>query len=211
MTDVLCLAYSRKINAQCVAGLRLDTLEWVRPVSSTEHGALSAAACRLDVGRAPKPLDVIRIPLSRPRPEPHQPENWLIADSQWQLVDELTVRTAEGYLEKSLLPGPSLLGDTADSIDWDWIQANGVDASLGIVKVHPSFYVNHWGKLRAEFALQLSGYDLAVTDLSPWTGDARRPEFRVQSDWYLTVSLGERYDRNNRAYKLVAAGIELSG
>lgn len=46
VTDLLCLAYSRKYSARCVAGIRLDTLEWVRPVSATDHGALSAGACR---------------------------------------------------------------------------------------------------------------------------------------------------------------------
>jgi hypothetical protein len=209
MTDVLCLAYSRKYSARCVAGLRLDTLEWVRPVSPTEHGALSAIACRLDVGRAPRPLDVIRIPLRKARPERHQPENWLIGERQWQLIDELTVGKAAGYLDNVVLAGPTLLGDAAASIDWDWIQQNGVDASLGIVRVRPTFYVNPWAKLRAGFALQRSHYDLAVTDLSPWTNDARSGDLRVRSDWYLTISLGERYDPKNRAYKLVAAGIEV--
>jgi hypothetical protein len=102
-----------------------------------------------------------------------------------------------------------LLGDRADSVDWDWIQQNGMNSSLGIVKVRPEFYVNPWGKLRALFTLRGANYDLAVTDLAAWTSNARQPGFRVQSDWYLTISLGERFDQKNRAYKLVAAGIEV--
>lgn len=209
MIDLLCLAYSRKYNSRCVAGLRLDTLEWVRPISATEHGELSAISCRLDVGRPPQPLDVVRIPLVGARPERHQPENSLLGGGQWQLVDELSVRTAAAYLDRVVLSGPNLLGDRADSIDWDWIQQNGMNASLGIVKVHPVFYVNPWGKLRASFTLRGAHYDLAVTDLAAWANDARQPGFRVQSDWYLTISLGERFDQKNRAYKLVAAGIEV--
>jgi hypothetical protein len=211
MIDLLCLAYSRKYSSRCVAGLRLDTLEWVRPISATEHGEISASNCRLDVGRPPKPLDVVRIPLQRARPERHQPENWLLREGQWQLVDELSVRAAAVYLDRVVLPGPSLLGDTADSIDWDWIQQNGMGASLGIVRVRPDFYVNPWGNLRALFALKGVRYNLSVTDLAAWTNDARQPGFRVQSNWYLTISLGERFDQKNRAYKLVAAGIEVHG
>ncbi len=121
----------------------------------------------------------------------------------------LAVRAAAAYLDRVVLPGPILLGDRADSIDWDWIQQNGMHASLGIVRVHPTFYVNPWDKLRASFTLRGAHYDLAVTDLAAWTNDARQPGFRVQSDWYLTISLGERFDQKNRAYKLVAAGIEM--
>jgi hypothetical protein len=176
-------------------------------VSATEHGALSVAACRLDVGRAPKPLDLIRIPLKRSSPERHQPENWLIADREWELVDELTVGDAAEYLDEVVVDGPELFGTRGDSIDWDDIQANGVRSSLAAVRVRPRFHLNPWGNLRANFRLGGAHYALAVTDLAPWAADVKeRGGAAPRSDWYLTISLGERYDRNNRAYKLVAAG-----
>jgi hypothetical protein len=211
MTDLLCLAYSRKYSARCVAGLVLDTLEWVRPVSASEHGELPAVACRLDVGRPPKPLDVIRVQLKRAVPERHQPENRLVGEKEWRLVDELSVHGAKQYLDPNIERGPVLLGDTADSLDWDSIQENGVAASLALVNVRPLFWVNPWGKLRADFALKRASYDLSVTDLAEWTFEAKKPGYVVRSDWYLTISLGERYAKNNRAYKLVAAGIEIRG
>jgi hypothetical protein len=209
MTDLLCLAYSRKYSARCLAGLHLDTFEWVRPVSASEHGELSAAVCRLDIGRAPRPLDVIRIQLKNPRPESHQPENWLVGDREWKLVDQWSLSDAKAHLDAKVLSGPRLLGDTSDSIDWDWIQENGVEASLGLVKVRPSFRVNPWGSLRAGFELRSTCYDLAVTDVAAWTNEVSQPDYRVQSDWYFTISLGERYVKKNRAYKPVAAGIEV--
>jgi hypothetical protein len=209
MTEMLCLAYSRKHSARCVAGLRLDTLEWVRPVSGSEHGELSAASCRLDVGRPPRPLDVIQVPLTRAVPARHQPENWLVRDRQWKLVDELSVDSAANYLDDVIVTGPDLFGDTADSIDWDWIEVNGVPSSLALVRVRPTFFVNPWGSLRALFSLRRVSFDLAVTDLAPWTAVVRQQApTKAKQDWYLTVSLGERYDKKNRAYKLVAGGIE---
>lgn len=207
VTELLCLAYSRKYSARCVAGIRLDTLEWVRPVSPTDHGALSAAACRLDAGRAPQPLDLVRISLKRPSPERHQPENWFVGEREWELVDELTVDDAVDYLDEIVVNGPELFGTRGDSIDWDDIQANGVPSSLAAVRVRPRFYVNPWDKLRASFRLGGAHYDLAVTDLAPWAAEVKeRDGVAPRTDWYLTISLGERYDRNNRAYKLVAAG-----
>lgn len=49
--DVLCLAFSMKHGGRCVAGVRLDSGDWVRPVSAAEDGTLMPAACLLDVGR----------------------------------------------------------------------------------------------------------------------------------------------------------------
>ena len=94
------------------------------------------------------------VPLRKALPEKHQPENWLVKERQWQLVEELSIRSAAKYLKEVVISGPILLEDKADSLDWDWIQVNGVNASLGIVKVRPNFYVNPWGTLRAEFALR---------------------------------------------------------
>lgn len=208
MTELLCLAYSRKYSARCVAGLRLDTLDWIRPVSGEEHGALAAADCRLDAGRPPRPLDLIDVPLRRRAPERHQPENWIVGDRRWKLVEELPVDAAAEYLDEVITDGPDLLEDTDDSLDWDWIQANGVDESLAVVRVRPRFRLNPWGKLRASFELRNANYDLAVTDVAPWVAAVRDSGgFAPRKDWYLTISLGERFDRKNRAYKLIAAGI----
>ena len=149
--------------------------------------------------------------LKNPRPERHQPENRLVGNREWKLVDQWSVGEAKAHLDTKVLSGPTLLGDLNDSISWDWIQENGVKASLGLVKVRPLLSVNPWGTLRAEFKLSSAWYDLAVTDVAGWTHEARQPDYRVQSDWYLTISLGERYVKKNRAYKLVAAGIEVRG
>lgn len=213
MAKLLCLAYSRKINQRCVAGLRLDTLEWVRPVSGAEHGALSAATCQLDVGRAAQPLDVVRVPLKRRAPKRHQPENWLVREGEWKLIDKLSVEEAAGYLDQVVVDGPDLLGDTSASIDWDWIEENGVTESLAVVHVRPTFEVNLWdrSKLRTRFKLRDAQYDLSVTDLAPWTKEMKAKSYvKAKSHWYLTISLGERFDLKNRAYKLVAGAIENS-
>lgn len=209
--DVLCLAYSIKHHDRCVAGVRLDTGEWVRPVSARNDGALRESECQLDVGRAVRPLDIVRMPLAEARPEPHQPENWLVGRGGWQLKSDLRGQAARAALDDVVDTGPTLLGDTDDSIDCDWIAENGVSASLTLVRVRrPRFEVNHWRRLRARFTLSGSYYDLSVTDLAPWATDAfHAGEHHPDTDWCLTVSLAEPYVEKNRCYKLVAAGIDL--
>jgi hypothetical protein len=36
MTEIVCLANSRKHNNKCVAGLNLKTGQWIRPITNTE-------------------------------------------------------------------------------------------------------------------------------------------------------------------------------
>ena len=43
------------------AGLQWKDGSWIRPVSDTEDGSLTASNCILDVGRQVRPLDVVRL------------------------------------------------------------------------------------------------------------------------------------------------------
>ena len=82
--EMLCLANSRKPGGRCVAGLSSDGT-WIRPVSTPESGALSHGQVMLgEEGRQVEPLDAVAVPVERPVPLPHQPENWLIVDHPWR-------------------------------------------------------------------------------------------------------------------------------
>lgn len=107
--------------------------------------------------------------------------------------------------------GPGLLGSPGKSVSWESIQANGVPASLGLIRVEsPRFVVNDWNRLRVHFAHAGEWYDLSLTAIAPWATRAFNDGgARPTSSWYLTVSLGEPWDETNHCYKLVAGGIEL--
>lgn len=107
--------------------------------------------------------------------------------------------------------GPLLLGTPGKSISWESIETNGLPASLGLVRVSaPSFVVNDWGRFRAHFQHGRSHYDLSCTDLSVWRSHAYAAGgLRSESDWYLTISLGEPWEETNHCYKIVAAGLEI--
>lgn len=209
--DMLCLAYSMKHGGRCVAGLNLESGEWIRPVSAAEDGTLSAASCRTDAGRPVQPLDVVRIPVGQARPAPHQPENWVVAQGEWTLRDTLSVAEASPHIHAVVESGETVLGGRGRSVSWESIQEHGVDASLTVVRVTgPRFEVNDWNRFRARFRRGAASYDLSCTDLAPWAAEAyRQGGVASTTDWYLTVSLGEPWEETNHCYKIVAAGIEI--
>ena len=208
--DLLCLAYSMKHGGRCVAGIRLDTHEWVRPVSDAEDGTLTVSACRLDVGRQIQMLDVVRIPLREPRPAPHQPENWVVGDRRWQFVRAENVGVIRETLDELAEQGPRLLGSRGPSVAWHAIERDGLGTSLSIVRASPPrFIVNDRRRLRARFNHGGVDYDLSCTAIAEWASEAHRVGgFEPTRDWYLVVSLGEPWGENNRCYKLVAGAVE---
>jgi hypothetical protein len=97
--DFLCLASSYKPGGRCVAGIDLSSGVWIRPVSSKDSGTIPFSVFHLEgAGRAIRPLDQVVMHLDAPRPEPEQPENWLIANSEWELTDEWTADEASDVL-----------------------------------------------------------------------------------------------------------------
>ena len=87
---ILVLANSTKHHPmRCVAGRELIDEGggtrwggWIRPVSNHEEGALDFGERRLTDGGGPKPLDVIRVPVSAQENNPLHRENWLIQIGQ---------------------------------------------------------------------------------------------------------------------------------
>ena len=208
---MLCLANSWKYGGRCVAGVRKDG-SWIRPVSDTEDGSLTASNCVLDTGRQVRPLDVVRLSVLREEKRPHQPENWVIADEPWELLRGRTAPEVSDFLDSVAIGGPELFGTTTRSVTWEQIERSEVTDSLALVRAEcPRF---HWSsssptQRRASFELGEASYDLPVTfefEL-PAQGEASH---HSQSSWYFTISLGEPYARQgNDCFKLIAGAIEI--
>jgi hypothetical protein len=215
--DLICLANSRKLQGRCVAGLRLDGGGWVRPVSSTFDGTLHSAHYTHDRGQEAALLDVLRVPLGEPRPDPHQPENWVIGPGSWRLVGRLSPHQALPYLEATRAPGPELLGNVGDRIAFAPLERRPAPASLAIAEPEALEWritTTFRGKrqTRARFRLRGAGYDLSVTDPVLESRLSRQPEglhpctsagIPDRARTFLIVSLGEPF--NGECFKLVAA------
>ena len=218
MVDMLCLANSRKHSGRCVAGLRLDTQQWVRPVADTSDGTLFAGQYGLADGTEPRPLDVVRLELVRPRPAAYHPEDWVIARRSWQLRQRPASQNTLAMLTEYLEIGPDLLGNSRDRLTEDEANA-GVEASLALTEprnVTWEITRKPTGRrqTRARFRLRGTRYSLAVSDpewearledLSGGVHPRRAAELPDSRQLLFTVSLTEPFE--HKCYKLIAAVI----
>jgi hypothetical protein len=234
----ICLANSRKLGGRCVAGIRTDGGGWIRPVSPQPSGTLSRRHCTLDNRNEANPLDVVEIEVTAARPEPHQPENWVLGRERWRFLDWIfgipswhrigRVQAARAFqsLEGFLSSGPDLLGNPGDRVSYDHLKDKSAPASLELIQPsNVSWHITESSagrrQTRAHFQLSGQHYDLPITDpqweqrLSYLTyGTHHRAAADVAPDHRLlfTISLGEPFYGNYPAgecFKLVAAVLVL--
>jgi len=217
--DVICLANSSKHGGRCVAGLRLDGRGWVRPVSAEPGGVLQAWHYTLAGGGEAALLDVLKMRLVGPQPEPHHPENWLMDFGHWERAASPAPQVQETLLQ-NLATGPELLGDREEKIAHASLRQKPAAESLALVRPEALSWQVQEGhpagrrRTRAVFTLAGVTYNLPLTDpvwrkrlsdlpegCHPWGEDGQ--------DLLLTISLSEPFERDGFCYKLVAAVIAL--
>lgn len=218
---IVCLANSRKHGGRCIAGKEVmpDARPgpWIRPVSSRENESVSEQERCYPGGDDPEVLDIIEIPLLRPRPKAYQQENWLLnASRRWRKV---------GHRNRSGLPqladpdaplwtnGSSSRSGENDRVPVDVAATH--ETSLRFIKVdrltvtvsQPPRPSADSPVLRGHFSYMGDDYCLRITDPRSESGsiDLQYGQYKV-GERYLTVSLGEPFD--GHTYKLIAAIIK---
>lgn len=218
----ICLAHSKKYSNRCVAGIRLDTGEWIRPISKEKHGELTPAQLRLADGGEPQNFDVIAAWLGEHTPVKNQPENWRILNSPWKLLARPAPAESAALLKMALFRQSILFGNTLDRVAYRVFESAPAKESLVLVKpAHPRWIVRRtltWKKqLRVCFSLGAVNYDLVVTDI-PYDDKLKELDLGEYSSeqlgifnenaLYFTISLAEPLD-NGYCFKLVAAVLQL--
>lgn len=228
VSEIICLANSRKRGGRCLAGLKTDGSGWVRPIGTGPDGALLPQHYHLG-GQDVRMLDSLDVDLSRPDPKPHQPENWLLARkwyNPWhkpcRLAARRTTSEVRSLLESHLAPGPELLGCRRDRVQAESFTQKPAQASLALVRPEQlRWLIKTTGsgkrQTRALFTLAGAAYNLSLTD-SAWeqrlghlplgTHERSAAGMDAKDDVLLTISLGEPFDGS--CYKLAAAVIILS-
>lgn len=225
---LVCLANSVKQGGRCVAGINIETGEWVRPVSDLDDGRLLQSHYLTDEGHEPIPGNIIRIFLTDSAPQAYQPENWEIANKSWELVKENPNKKAIRVIRDSIESGSNLFGDNNASISYEKIKQSPVSNSLALIQPeNPQFYVKersgNRNQPRTVFELNGIEYDLSVTD-PKWRRKIRSSETLSEMDLryepasayidesaelVFTISLGSPH--KGYCHKLVAAIIPVSG
>ena len=108
--EFLCLANSSKRGKRCIAGLRTDGGGWIRIVSRVGDGGLSDMECAYTDLTHPSVLDVIRVGVAEHRPQPHQPENWIVDGRAWHQVRRAEMAAESDLVKPFTSAEPTLLG-----------------------------------------------------------------------------------------------------
>lgn len=166
---LLCLANSHKEKNRCVAGLDLESGDWIRPVSNFGDGSLHPRHYLTKDGHDPDPLDIIRLSLDEPQPEPYQPENWIITDEDWVRCGSEIGDQEARVLFEAIHAGSNLLRNDRTKINYSEIEQSPIDQSLALVRPEmPHFKIRErdgrGDQPRANFELQGTEYDLPITD-----------------------------------------------
>ncbi|MBD3242283.1 MAG: DNA helicase RecQ [Chitinivibrionales bacterium] len=86
---IICLANSRKHGAYCVAGIDMETREWIRPVSDLDDGRVERRTMQLG-DDIPHPGDLIELPLADSGPDyGFECENRSILPGAWRRIEAL--------------------------------------------------------------------------------------------------------------------------
>lgn len=212
---IVCLANSKKLGAYCVAGVEPDSEDWIRPLGSGSHGAVTVSEQTFADGTRPELLDLIELPLTRAVPQSGQPENWQLASGRWARLGHLDDDDARALLERLVVDAP-VFGTNERSVSVAAVEAGDVERSLAVVRPERLRWTKRvWPegtKIRAVFSQAGSWHDLPVTDpawLAHFAHDAPGDYPHVDSEEvYLVLSLGE--PMNDEHWKLVAGVISLS-
>lgn len=100
MARLVCLANSERPGGQCIAGIDLDTGEWIRPVPR-DLDAVPTARCIIG-GRLLAPLDVFEVDLARQRETARfQRENRIIKNWNWTVLGRFRKVDLLNYRDKT--------------------------------------------------------------------------------------------------------------
>jgi len=221
--EILCLANSIKHKQRCLAGVRLDTGGWIRPVSSWEGGALFEDQYTTKCGTIVEPLDSVRVYFDDYVPLYHQPENWLVAeDESWELLSSELDTRQQLVLNIALQREGQIFSTERNSRSKVDLKDSLSTRSLTLIRPQdPQFYIksseNGSDQPRVEFDFDGYQYDFPITD-PDWrrrtqTDDVETlpsvDELDNDQDVLFTISLGEAYE--GHCYKIVAAIFSLDG
>ena len=187
--------------------------------------ARSNCLIALSTAGGPELFDVVRVELGAHQPTVYQPENWLIAEQPWQLLEEANPRDLFDDLRATTDHNDWLLDSSDRRVAGAYVRANPAASSLVLVEpTSLSWRIETapWGRQRkADFSIEDSDvYDFQVTDIPVFQrlaplADGSYPRGTVaiddDSDVFLTVSLAEPHELNDTCYKLAAAVLEVPG
>lgn len=186
----------------------------MRPVSARPEEEVSEREREYEDGSDPRVLDVIEVPLLKPKPKHYQQENWLLdPDKYWKRVGRLDWKKVLALVEdpKTLWTNESstraglndqISFDTAEKLKSSLVLIHVKDLRLHVLRPGKDFG-NSKIRVQGRFEHRGEQYWLWVTDPVERDYKARGEGEYGVGECCITVSIGEPYKGN--CYKLIAA------
>jgi len=172
------------MGGRCLAGIDIETGNWIRPLGPGSTGEFPGAQTVID-GNAIRPGDVIEIDLARPSPSAHHPEDVELLTPRISLLEPRPIYEFRDLLRVVLDQPNRLLTDTQDRISQTEIDSRGTTNSLALVHAHDVDFGDGQSR-RVVFEVGRRLWDLANTDdWGHWSG--------VISEGLMCISLGENF------------------
>ncbi len=215
---LICMANSWREHGRCVAGIRRNTGEWIRPVPP-DGGSLAKDDTVVD-GRFIRPLDIVQMQLRQPSLSTRfQRENHEIIARKWELVGQADPAEVLRYCGQSHI----VLHSHTKFVEPAAMEALPPNQweSLQLVHAENVLFTPDEGKDNrwvADFRLlhlhrRAPHYQITVTD--PIATARLNQGHRIGRECLLTISLTEpiafpAWELPERCYKVVAGVIELA-
>lgn len=163
------------MQGYCIAGKRVQSNIWIRPISPRETEEISEIECRLNTGKEIEILDIVKVPLTKHKPNKFQTENYLIDNVyNWQYIGKFNYENLEkicDFPENLWLIDDCLDCSSSYGIN-DRIPENIVDSfDKSLYLITPDclkiFIKTEYDKkrLRAAFCYNGTNYILSITDV----------------------------------------------
>lgn len=221
--NLVILANSVKYQGHCIAGKDLDTGEWVRLINNREGPFLDSDLQKLcGDPNGPPLLTCVKIPFEKKDPLYFQPENEVITGEPWETtgvypkekLSSLEDAKKPCWLEDPGFGFPDRIPvNICNSglplpVSLCFMKMNQVENSLALAyKQHDSGI-----KPRLIFYLNNQRYDLGISDIAcPRYLTGEIPQPKTVPDCYITLGIGQLYEKMNAHYKLVVGIISSDG
>jgi hypothetical protein len=211
MARIICLANSYKHKGRCVAGINIDTGEWVRPLSRKTSAIYNERFIDGIIDNEPNLLDLVEIPIGEQAPDYGcQPENKYLNGGTWGRIRQLSTCDINQYIDNSL----NLLHNQDNKVDPDIftrMPRNNWKSLQLICVTNPNFGLNPWRKKRCIFRYSGIMYELKVTDpaIISKIGNGQA----ISQDCLFTISMATPYKSPSYeepyCWKMVAGVVEL--
>jgi hypothetical protein len=210
MTQIICLANSKKYGDRCIAGIETSTGKWIRPTSNLEYGQVPKEMILVD-GKEPRLLDILEIPLATTCPG-YEYENRSLLRGKWQRIGKAAIADLLQYCEQDIIHS-----QWQNSVPFSYLEFLPIHQRRTLQLIRATkFKVSHYrdtGRWEASFftacGQKMKG---SITDLAAI--DKLNQGVTFGNECLVIISLSQPWRKTEAdelaCWKLIAGVIELS-